>query len=137
MRAKFIYEKFEKDSDPIHDLGIGLPTIYVNLKGGDILRVKKTLKFQGSNDILRQNSYVRVNDILQRVDNITEDLCISCSFFKNKGELLKNIKNWRKFKDSALSWNFGYEFFKEWFDKVDIEYLKESVNEKLKIKYKK
>jgi hypothetical protein len=24
MRVKFIYEKFEEDSDPIHNLGIGI-----------------------------------------------------------------------------------------------------------------
>jgi hypothetical protein len=27
MRAKFIYEKFIEDSDPIHDMGIGMPGI--------------------------------------------------------------------------------------------------------------
>ena len=39
MRAKFIYEKFEQESDPIHDLGIGklnlnddFNTIYGNIK---------------------------------------------------------------------------------------------------------
>jgi hypothetical protein len=37
MKAKYIFEKFEEESDPIKDLGIGLNT-FENLKPGDIIQ---------------------------------------------------------------------------------------------------
>jgi hypothetical protein len=35
MRAKFIYEKFKEESDPIKDMGIGINTIIYDVKEKD------------------------------------------------------------------------------------------------------
>lgn len=38
MRAQFIYERFTEDSDPIQDMGIGMPFAYVKRK--DVIKPK-------------------------------------------------------------------------------------------------
>lgn len=126
MRAQFVYEKFTPDSDPIHDMGIGLVGLWKNLKVGDILRMKKTLVFSGSGDnsIYPENSYIRINDIINKTD-FDGRIEISYSYFENKNELLKNIKNWKSFKADVTSWQFSFEFFKEWFQYVNIKDLKQ------------
>jgi hypothetical protein len=41
MRAKFIYEKFTDESDPIKDMGIGIK--FARIKLGDVIVVKENI----------------------------------------------------------------------------------------------
>lgn len=55
MRAKFIYEKFLEDSDPIHDMGIGIDAFikehYKFLRGRDIVYILNALSEKGKENI--------------------------------------------------------------------------------------
>lgn len=47
MRAKFIYEKFTEDSDPIKDLGIGNP--FTRIKKYDIIQINDRSELNDDN----------------------------------------------------------------------------------------
>lgn len=107
MRAKFIYEKFEQESDPIHDMGIGrlnlsddFDTIYGNVKKKAAQEwidfLKKTLvgkTFKGEFFVYinnrygygRHNGWWSPKKITIRVVSIEEDI-------NNIGESVINIK---------------------------------------------
>ena len=60
MRAKFIFEKFTLDSDPIEDMGIGLPIAHI--KVGDIIKIKKIGLASLFNRINDRNAFSIVMD---------------------------------------------------------------------------
>jgi hypothetical protein len=125
-----INEKFTNDSDPIHDLGIGMPYIWKTLKRGDILRFKKTLRMNGSHEDTTGNTYHKGTYIVVLRVKAEEkgewgDKEITYDYYNSKNKnFLDNPP-----VESSNDWTWDYEFFNEFFELVRRD-LKESLNEK-------
>ena len=113
-----INEVFTSDSDPIQDMNIGLPTLFKNLKSGDILKLKKDIKILGSNNyFFKKDSYLKIDNV---VEYIIDEEKIRFNFsYKDNLE-----KEWIRV---YTPWRLSYKWFKEYFT---IEELSESLNEK-------
>lgn len=117
-RKEYINEKFEEDTDSIHDLGIGVKAIYDNIKEGDVFILKKDIPTLGK--IFIKGAYVEIHDVTTRPldhydKNIVYSLYLNKSHFKNKKPSDHN------------EWGWSYDFFKDYFLPINI---KESMNEK-------
>lgn len=128
--SEHINEKFEQDSDPIYDLNIGLKGIFDNLKEGDVFRIKKDLP----NLNKKVGSYVVIRSVTRdHEEHSPHTTRINYFFYKNKKELLND-----QF-DYSSQWFISFDFFKEYFEYVDIEelkkFVKESLNEGVADKY--
>jgi len=118
MRARFIYEKFTEDSDPIKDLGIGsMKYIYDNLKPGDVFRLTKNLPGVKK----KKGQFVKIERVIKIEGDIYDNKTIEYTLYNNK-EDLKNGKALYK-----RTWGWSYKFFKNSFEIVSIS---ESLNEK-------
>jgi len=122
-------EKFTEDSDPIHDLGIGMISIYKNLKKGDVLLLKKDLN---TNKIYLKGYYILIVDIYTSevyLQGLTPTYDKKFSFlkFNNKEQLLSYYKDKSiKSQIDVQQWYMNFKNFKNWF-----EYIPESkLNEK-------
>jgi hypothetical protein len=122
VKEHIIFEKFVEDSDPIKDMGIGLKSIYKNLKRGDILKIKKKLVMEdGDRTVYPINSYLLILD----VENInSRDKNIFYNYYKNENDF-ENDK-----EEEHDVWTWDFEFFKEFFEKVGEKNISESLNEK-------
>ena len=125
MKAKFIYEKFTDESDPIRDMGIGLCGIYNNLKKGDILQIKRKLPHFFPN----VGDYLLITHI-EKFDNLEWNTRITSDLFHNKNSLLKALKNPKQTNEKFLNWGIKYQFFKSTFKYIPRHELTESLNEK-------
>ena len=63
MKAKFIFEAFTQDSDPIRDMGIGLKGIYDNIKIDDVFRVKKDIISTTGKLMYREDTLLRIINV--------------------------------------------------------------------------
>lgn len=116
MRAHFVFEKFSKESDPVKDMGIGLPD-WNNLKPGTILRAKNDIGI---------DSYMRFNNA-SGYDHISKG---------NRIQIKKLNYNWHGAElyihDGWHSITGTLKQFKNRFDIDGYQKLKESLNEKFK-----
>jgi hypothetical protein len=125
LKKESLNEKFSEDSDPINDLGIGIPYIWENLKPGDILLVKKHIR----DNFPDKGDYLLITDVNKEyMDNYAR---IRYSLHSSYDDLIDYIKSPEK-KRYLHNWELSYSFFKETFIYVNNkdELLKESVNEK-------
>ena len=106
-----INEKFVQDSDPVHDLGIGLLGIYQNLKAGDIFILKKSLDNFG----ILPGAKLKITKVWGPSDD--NYIYVDCEVKNNEYDQWKRIN----------SWGWDFEFFKEFFEPT---YIKEFLNEK-------
>ena len=115
MRAKFVNEKFTEESDPIADMGIGLRGVYNNLKSGDVFRLKKSLpKFENRNYV--KGHLIRLIDVREHPRE-SYDKVVWYNFINRKGNEIFAAKNYQP-------WSWSYDFFKEYFEPVNLENLK-------------
>jgi len=118
VREHIILEKFIQDSDPIHDLGIGLEAAYNNLKVGDVLRFKKDFNWSGNHYIkYPAGTLARVYRVIDEPELEYNKRVYVEILDDESGEIKECLNNW--------GWNF--EFFKEYFEFTNI---KKNVNEK-------
>lgn len=115
-----INEKFEQNSDPIHDLGIGERAVWDSLKNGDILRIKNNINPSHPKDV-----YIVIYDIIK----INKDL-IDFRYYQynSKNELLANLNKNKKNKPAA-SWSMRFDFFKHNFELIHPDTLNEKFEE--------
>jgi hypothetical protein len=121
MRAKFINEKFTEDSDPIQDMGIGLPVgaIVYHLEGINLIKaiveVSGNQRIKIRNVISRRSHFVKIENIAREY----EKMCVVWERWKGKRRgysryrIEKNIyKNRQKeakfWPDQALVWEDSY-----------------------------
>lgn len=86
MRAKYVFEKFKEESDPIKDMGIGtIKYFYDNMKPGDIFRFKKSIPSFGS--LYKKRIVKRDPNIIDIVNNYIDKYIkidkVSYTFLKN------------------------------------------------------
>lgn len=99
MRAKFIYEKFKKESDPIKDMGIGVGLIY------DIEKIKEdedsynfTINISAVKEFLRKHMPKITDNEIDRfmayeLDEIIKQAPITFFRENNEKALDRYIKN--------------------------------------------
>lgn len=116
MRAKFVFEKFTEKSDPIKDLGIGVPD-WDNLTPGTILQAKTDIGLDSYMRFNNQSSYVHI----PKGGKVTI-MHLKYNWVSNK--LYVNT--------AAHSMLATIQQFKNRFDIVGHTNIKESVNEKFK-----
>jgi hypothetical protein len=95
-----INEKFQEESDPIEDLGIGSKYIYDNLKQGDMLRVKKSFMAGGKLTPvnIKESAIIRISDI-SRDFPIKDKTTISFEY---------EVPNKNYFCMSGIHFNFNF-----------------------------
>jgi len=120
MKAIKVFEKFSEDSDPIHDMGIGLKECFKRLTKGSIIRFKKDLILDNGAEgkLFPKNSYLKILYITHE----NEEIDMLYSYYLNKKDLETDT-----YRERNRSWIITYPFFAEYFD---VEKLKESINEK-------
>jgi len=125
---EYILEKFEEESDPVHDMGIGLKPMWDNLKKGDVLQLIKRLQIEGAgNYVYPEGSLILISSV-QNIDEEGDKKFLICTHYRN----LKSLKNDKpaKWDRVDVTWRMSFDFFKEYFQFVNIKDLKESLNEK-------
>jgi hypothetical protein len=111
-----INEKFTIDSDPVHDLDIGMKAAWDSIKSGSILRITKPI-----NRSHPKNSYVVVEGINNRGADYIQ---FSYYGYKNKEALLKHGNTSSKYH-FHYGWHISFDFFKEYMELVYLPDLNE------------
>ncbi len=103
-----INEKFKEESDPIQDLGIGLKTIYNNLKKGDVLKVKKNFIAGGKLTpiLIKDGMFITISDFSRDWP------------MKGKTTISFNYEVPRKGYESTSGLHFNFDFFVKHFEKI-------------------
>jgi hypothetical protein len=117
---EYINEKFTADSDPISDMGIGIREAWNNLKEGDIFKLVKTLKIEGSGNVYLEGSYFYV-EYASDID-IEGKKYFDIIHYKNKRDLLN-----KQYPSSVRSWRMSFNWWKKYFNIVSIDKI---INEK-------
>ena len=116
MRAKFIYEKFTENSDPIHDLGIGIDTIR---------------NFQNEDEIV--NFLIEFIPYILHTNDVPDDIVKdSMHLLKKEYILILNdyIQNYIRLHNRKINVNIRYEIYtriKHYF--LDRGYLKYEIED--------
>jgi hypothetical protein len=118
MRTKFVYEKFKEESDPIHDMGIGLKNIYDNIKPGDVFTIKKDFPGRMGNSNYRKGIRVVIIDVVH-FPKMEYNIRIDYKLLNLNGKIIGSGNNW--------GWSFN--FFLKYMQPTNI---KECLNEKFK-----
>ena len=63
MRARLIYERFSEDSDPIKDMGIGLPTDGDILKTIDQVNLAEKTNYDIIADSVNSDTFITINSV--------------------------------------------------------------------------
>ena len=109
-------------------MGIGLIEVWKHLKKGDILRFKRQLQMHGaSNRVYPKDSYIVIISVTpNRKGSIQYSSIFSYNYYKNKEKMIKGLPP----DERQQTWSFDYDFFKKYFEPVNKNMLKESLNEK-------
>ena len=113
---KNVNEKFVADSDPISDMGIGLRGVYDNLKPGDVFRLKKSLG-RFSKTVFEKGNFLRITYIKKYPFN-EYNVRVDTQIIDKNGTAIYNNPNY-------YNWGWSYDFFKEYFEPVNLENLKQ------------
>jgi hypothetical protein len=118
LRSKFIFEKFEEESDPVYDMRIGLRAIYDNIKPNDIFKVKKDIISSNNTILFPKNTLILINTIYRQPGK-EYDVCLGCDVINKQGYVIEY---------GYSSWLWSYKFFKEYFEPYHL--VKETLDEK-------
>jgi len=128
LENKSISEKFQDDSDPIKDMGIGARFAYNKLSAGDILRFVKDLQIQGGgkdNPLYKEGNLL----LITRIDNEHLDDCDKAVYGKVY-ETMEDIRLKKKPIYEINEWYWSYPFFAEFFEKYAKIRTFESISER-------
>jgi len=115
-------EKFQEDSDPIKDMGIGLKGRWDNLKKGDVVRVKKYM----SSGLPNEGDYLIITEIFQYPGK-EWDKRAAVNVCKSMSEVKNNLKRIDNLFTMTSNWGWNWDFYKEFLEPIDVD-----VNEKFK-----
>lgn len=114
---QYINEKFEEETDPIHDMGIGLKVIYDNIKPGDTFMLIKDIPTLGEQ--YKQGICI---EVIKKEEEYTsgEDITI----YYNQYNSIKDYQHKRidhDHYDYSVPWVWTYDFFKNYFRPIYIK----------------
>jgi len=124
-----IFEKFEEESDPISDMGIGgYEYLFKNIKEGDEFRMKKNIEYGSRNSSRKIRKIYKPGNIVEIKKVIQNPVSIDDHFlFRYK---IKTPDKRKILKDSGNSkWGWSFRYFKKCFEPINID---ENLTEKFK-----
>jgi hypothetical protein len=116
-----VNEKFEDESDPIEDMGIGHnhKKIFKNLVPGVLLRVARKLQFDyGDKEIWPVGTIIEITRVTDHSDSTVS---FYYDLYNNKYDF-----NRRKAEAVGSNWQMSFGFFKKYFEKITTVELDEA-----------
>ena len=110
-----IYEKFTDESDPVHDIGIGVKFIWDNLKKGNVVKIKQSLT--NLDNRLKIGTFL----IILRVDNYPAreyTKQVEAYSIQNEKDIKEGLKNIDNLPITIDEWGWKFDFFKEFFEPI-------------------